>query len=362
MSLTPTDSMPPGPSSAAPDVSDPVGAAIRLLAAGSTPDEAMICEAFRTVVDGGASDAAIAALLMGLRCRGETPEALVGAARAIRERMLPISTPSGAIDVAGTGGDGGHTLNVSTAVAFVVRGCGVPIAKLGNRAFSSLSGSSDVLNALGLDPDPPLAEQAARLDEQGIAFLYGPRHLAALRHAAAARRALGIPTLLNLAATLCNPHGVRRQLLGVFDPAWLEPIARGLATFGLERAWVVHGDGLDELTLSGDNQIVVLDQGAIERRIVTPEEAGFKRVPRAAIRGGTPDENASALEALLDGAPGAYRDTVLLNTAAALVIAGVVRNLREGIARASIAIDNGDAVAVLRRLRGTATPSASSQS
>ncbi len=303
------------------------------------------------MIDGRGSDGAIAALLMGLRIRGETAAELAGAVRAIRARMDTVEAPAGAIDVCGTGGDGAGTLNVSTAVAFVARAAGAPVAKHGNAALSSRSGGSDVLRALGIDPDPEPGRQRALLASRGIAFLHAPRHHAALRHATAARRALGIRTLLNLAGPLCNPAGVRRQLLGVFDRRWLVPVADALAALGAERAWVVHGDGLDEMTLAGPTAVAVLDRGEVRLGTVLPEEAGLARCP-ASIRGGEPERNAAALLALLEGEAGPYRDTVLLNAAAALVVAGLASDLRDGAGRAAAAIDGGTALALLRALRG----------
>ncbi len=329
----------------------PLGAAIAALADGDPVGERLAHDAFASMVDGGGSDAAIGALLMGLRMRGETAAELAGAVRAIRGAMLTLRAPAGAIDVCGTGGDGARTLNVSTAVAFVVRACGVPVAKHGNAAMSSRSGGADVLAALGIDPDPPPEAQQALLDAEGIAFLFAPRHHAALRHAAPARRALGIRTLLNLTGPLCNPAGVGRQLLGVYDRRWLVPVAEALASLGSERAWVVHGDGLDEMTLAGETAVAVLEAGAVRRLVVTPEGAGLARAGVDAIAGGDPAFNARALLALLEGAPGPYRDTVRLNAAAALTVAGRAADLRAGAAMAAAAIDTGGALGVLEAVR-----------
>ncbi len=302
-------------------------------------------------MSGEASDAEIAALLMAMRVRGETVEELTGAVRALTSRMVGIAAPADAIDVCGTGGDGRETLNVSTAVAFVVAGAGVPVAKHGNRALSSRTGGADVLAALGvgLELSPERLERC--LAAVGLAFLFAPRHHAALRHAAAARAALPTRTIFNLAAPLANPARVRRQLVGVFDPAWLMPMAAVLDRLGTERAWLVHGDGLDELTLSGPSEVVALEAGRTRRFTVTPEEVGLARRPVEAIRGGGAGENAAALLALLDGAPGAYRDTVLLNAAAALVVSGVAHDLPSAMRPARRSIDDGAARRVLHRLR-----------
>ena len=325
--------------------------AIRVLADEGPIGERLADRAFGEVVDGQGSDAEIAALLLGLRIRGETAAELSGAVRAVRARMVRVEAPAGAVDVCGTGGDGRNSLNVSTAVAFVLRGAGVPVAKHGNVALSSRSGAADVLAALGVDPDPPVERQRELLAGLGLAFLFAQRHHAALRHAAAARRALGIRTLLNLVGPLCNPASVRLQLLGVFDRRWLVPVADALASLGAERAWVVHGSGLDEMTLDGVTEVAILEAGRVRLRTVVPEDAGLERAPSDAIRGGLPARNAAALERLLQGERGAYRDTVLFNAAASLLVAGVADDLREGVARAASAIDAGSAFGFLESLR-----------
>ncbi len=321
------------------------------LAAGSRLDEAAAEAAFEAVMSGEASDVEIAALLMAMRVRGETVEELAGAVRALTSRMIGIAAPAGAIDVCGTGGDGRETLNVSTAVAFVVAGAGVPVAKHGNRALTSRTGGADVLAALGvgLELSPERLERC--LERVGLAFLFAPRHHAALRHAAAARAALPTRTILNLAGPLANPARVRRQLVGVYDPAWLEPMAAVLHRLGGERAWLVHGDGLDELTLSGPSEVVALEAGRTRRFTLSPEAVGLGRRPVEAIRGGGAEDNAAALLALLEGAPGAYRDTVLLNAAAALVVSGVAHDLPTAMRPARRSIDDGAALRVLHRLR-----------
>jgi anthranilate phosphoribosyltransferase len=282
----------------------------------------------------------------------------------MRALMLPVRSPPDAIDLCGTGGDNRHTLNVSTATAFVVSACGVTVAKHGNRAVSSRSGAADILAALGIDPDPDPSLQEHRLETEGLAFLHAPRHHPALRHAAPARAALGTRTILNLAGPLCNPANAPRQLIGVYDPRWLLPMAETLKALGTERAWLVHGDGLDELTLSAETQIVALENGAIRRFTVTPEDAGLPRAPIAAITGADPAHNARALIRLLEGEPGPYRDIVLLNAAAALVIAAAAASLHEAARNAAEAIDSGAALAKLQasKARGVAprTPSKAS--
>ena len=325
------------------------------IADGAILDAAEAEAAFGTLLAGEANDAEIAALLMGLRVRGEAVSEIRGAVAALRARMTQVASPPGAIDLCGTGGDGQATLNVSTAAAFVVAACGVPVAKHGNRAVSSRSGGADVLLALGIEPDPPVALQTRLLAELGLAFLFAPRHHAAMRHAAAARRALGLRSILNIVGPLSNPAGVRRQLTGVFAPHLLQPMAEALRDLGTERAWLVHGSGLDELTLAGETDIVALEADGTTRAFtVAPGEAGLPSAPHSAIAGGDPAANASALEALLDGRHGPYRDTVVLNAAAALVIAGRATDLQAGARRAEDAIDAGRAVGLLGAMRRAA--------
>lgn len=325
------------------------------IADGAVLDAAEAEAAFATLLAGEAGEAEIAALLMGLRVRGEAVSEIRGAVAALRSRMTVVASPSGAIDLCGTGGDGLATLNVSTATAFAVAACGVPVAKHGNRAVSSRSGGADVLLALGIEPDPPVELQARLLAELGLAFLFAPRHHGAMRHAAAARRAIGIRSILNIAGPLSNPAGVRRQLTGVYAPHLLRPMAEALRDLGHERAWLVHGAGLDELTLAGETDVVSLEaDGTVRAFTVAPEQAGLSRAPHAAIAGGDPAANAVALEALLDGRRGAYRDTVVLNAAAALVIAGQARDLQAGARRAEDAIDAGRAAGLLGAMRRAA--------
>lgn len=327
------------------------------LAAGETLSADEAEAAFGVIMAGAATPAQIAGLLMAMRVRGETAAELTGAVRAMRSRMVEVKAPEGAIDVCGTGGDGAGTLNVSTAAALVLAGCGVPVAKHGNRALSSRTGGADVLAALGVNVDVPPDRLAGVLAEAGCAFLFAPRHHAALRHAAGPRRELGTRTIFNLLGPLANPARVRRQLTGVFDPAWARPMAETLGQLGTERAWLVHGQGLDELTLAGDNQVVELRGGQLRAFTISPEDAGLPRAPVEAIRGGDPARNADALRALLDGAPGAYRDTVVLNAAAGLVIAERAGDIREGAVRAAAAIDAGAARAALDALRRATAPS-----
>lgn len=308
-------------------------------------------DAFGVIMSGEATPAQIAGLLMAMRVRGETVPELTGAVRAMRERMAAITVPDGAIDVCGTGGDGAGTLNVSTAVTFVTAGAGVPVAKHGNRALSSRTGGADVLTALGVDIDVPMDRLPGILRAAGCAFLFAPRHHAALRHAAGPRVELGTRTIFNLLGPLANPGRVRRQLTGVFAPAWQRPMAEALANLGSEAAWIVHGQGLDELTLAGANEVVELRDGAVRAFTVVPQDLGLSPAPVSAIRGGDAADNAAALLGLLKGAPGAYRDTVILNSAAALIVAGRARTLRDGADIAISSLDSGAALAALEALR-----------
>ena len=325
--------------------------AIARLAAGETLSEAEAETAFGIIMSGEATPAQIAGLLMMMRLRGETVAELVGAVRAMRARMSAVDVPPGAIDVCGTGGDNAGTLNVSTAVTFVLAGMGVPVAKHGNRALSSRTGGADVLIELGVNVEVPLTRLPGVMQAAGCAFLFAPRHHAALRHAAGPRVELGTRTIFNLLGPLANPGRVTRQLTGVFDPAWARPMAETLCELGTTDAWLVHGQGLDELTVAGENRVVVLASGRITDRVVTPEQAGLPRSPLHAIRGGEAPENARALLALLEGELGAYRDTVVLNSAAALLVAGRVGDLMAGASEAAAAIDGGAAMATLDRLR-----------
>jgi anthranilate phosphoribosyltransferase len=321
------------------------------LAAGQTLSEDESEDSFAAIMSGEATPAQIAGLLMAMRVRGETVAELTGAVRAMRARMAGVAAPDDAIDVCGTGGDNAGTLNVSTAVTFVLAGLGVTVAKHGNRNLSSLTGGADVLTALGVNVDVPLDRLPAILRAARCAFLFAPRHHAALRHAAGPRVELGTRTIFNLLGPLANPASVRRQLTGVFDPAWARPMVETLAKLGSTRVWLVHGQGLDELTVAGESQVVELRDGAIRAFTVTPEDAGLPRAPISAIKGGDPAVNAAALAALLQGAPGPYRDTVVLNAAAALIVAGRVETLPQGVRLASGALDDGAAQGALDTLR-----------
>lgn len=301
-------------------------------------------------MSGEADPVEITGALVGLAARGESAEEIVGAARAMRAAMVPFSASADAIDVCGTGGDGSGSLNISTAVTFVLAGAGVPVAKHGNRAQSSKSGAADVLAALGLNLEAEQSVVEAAFAKANTAFMLAPRHHPAMRFVGPIRQKLGIRTLFNLLGPLCNPAGVKRQLLGVFSPDWLEKMALAARDLGSEAAWLVHGDGMDELTVSGPSQIVALKDGAISSFEVTPEDAGLGRHPLSALQGGDTAFNAQAMRDLFDGAPGAYRDAVLLNAAAGLIVAGAETDLKAAAALAAQSIDQGKAGAALTTL------------
>ncbi len=321
------------------------------VAAGKTLSEAEAERAFDIIMSGNATPAQMGAFLMGLRVRGETVEEITGAARVMRAKALPIEAPPGAIDTCGTGGDGAGTWNISTAAALVAAAAGVPVAKHGNRALSSKSGAADVLAALGVNIDADMALVKRALWEANICFLMAPRHHSAMRHVGPTRVELGTRTIFNLLGPLSNPAGTRRQIVGVFSPHWVEPLAHVLGKLGAERAWVMHGsDGLDELTTTGPSTVAEWAEGTVRRFEVSPEQVGLKRAKPEELRGGDAATNARALRALLDGKTGPYRDIVLLNAGAALTVAGKADRLQEGIRLAADAIDSRHARHVLDRL------------
>ena len=322
-----------------------------IVADGNSLSVAQTTEAFDIMMSGEATPSQIGAFLMALRVRGETVDEITGAATVMRAKALPIEAPANAIDVVGTGGDQSGSYNVSTATALVVAGCGVPVAKHGNRAMSSKCGSADVLAALGVNIECDAALVQKSLAEAGVCFMLAPRHHAAMRHVGPTRVELGTRTIFNLLGPLSNPAGVKRELLGVFSRQWVEPLAHVLHQLGAEKAWVVHGsDGLDEMTLTGPTHVAELDNGQVRLFDVTPEDAGLDRAEPEALKGADAETNAAALRALLDGAPGAFRDIVLLNAAGALVVAGVAESLRRGAERAAESIETGKAGAALARM------------
>ena len=311
-----------------------------------TEDEAE--EVFGHLLDGGPSEEDIATFLVALSDRGETAEEIAGAARALRARLIPIDAPENAIDVCGTGGDGHHTLNVSTAVSLVVAACGVPVAKHGNRAASSKAGAADTLEALGLDMDAAGRTAETTLREIGICFLFARNHHPAMGRIQPIRQKLGRRTIFNLMGPLSNPAGVRRQLIGIARPAYVPIYAGAMARLGTERALIVSGDeGLDELSLAGGNEMAEVIGRDYEMQRIDAAEAGLSNAPVEAIRGGDPAHNARALEELLMGAPGPYRDAVVFNAAAALKVAGEVESWAEGVEEAREALDKGLAKALL---------------
>ncbi|MFD1701836.1 anthranilate phosphoribosyltransferase [Methylopila henanensis] len=307
--------------------------------------------AFDHIMSGEATPAQIGAFLMALRLRGETVDEIAGAVAVMRAKMTPVIAPADAVDVVGTGGDGAGSVNVSTCTAFVVAGCGVAVAKHGNRALSSKSGSADVLRALGVNVDASPEVIGACVAEAGIGFMFAPNHHAAMRHVGPARAELGVRTIFNLLGPLSNPAGVRRQMVGVFAEKWVEPIAEALKTLGAEKAWIVHGsDGLDEITTAGVTKVAALEDGHVTTFEITPEDAGLPRHPSDALKGGDAAANAVALRAVLDGAKNAYRDVAILNAAATLIVAGRAKTLAEGAALAASALDTGAAYSRLDAL------------
>jgi anthranilate phosphoribosyltransferase len=324
---------------------------IAKVATGASLSQAEAASAFNDMLSGEVTPAQMGAFLMALRVRGETVEEITGAVSAMRAKMLRVSAPADAIDIVGTGGDGHGSYNVSTLASLIVAACGVAVAKHGNRAASSKSGSSDVLTALGVRIGLPAEQVAACIRDAGIGFMMAQTHHAAMRHVGAVRSELGARTIFNLLGPLSNPAGVKRQLLGVFSAAWLEPLAQVLRNLGSERVWLVHGaDGLDEVTTTGATKVTALEDGQIRSFEITPEDAGLPRAHLADLKGGDADFNAAALRAVLDGAKNAYRDIAIINAAAALIVAGKAKNLKEGAGLAQNALDSGaarDALAAL---------------
>ena len=320
------------------------------VAAGRSLSETQAEAAFDIIMSGNATASQIGAFLMALRVRGETVEEIAGAARIMRAKAVAVDAPPGAIDTCGTGGDASGSFNISTASALVVAGCGVPVAKHGNRALSSQSGSADVLRALGVNIDADFAIVRRCLWEIGIGFLMAPRHHSATRHVAPTRVELGTRTIFNLLGPLSSPANARRQLVGVFAPEWVRPMAEVLGRLGLERAWVVHGSGLDELTTAGVTTVAALEDGKVETFEIVAEDVGLPRARLEDLRGGAPPHNARLMRDLLAGAGGPLRDIVLLNSGAALVIAGRASSLEGGIELAAGSLDSGAARRALEHL------------
>ncbi len=307
--------------------------------------------AFQIIMNGGATPAQMAGFLVALRMKGEAVEEISAGAKVMRAKARPFNAPAGALDTCGTGGDAKGTLNISTAVAIVVAACGVPVVKHGNRSVSSHSGSSDVLSELGVKVDAPFEVLEEALKRNNLTFLMAPRFHKAMRHVAPVRQELAMRTIFNLLGPLSNPAQPQFQVVGVYDRIWLEPMARVLGELGCEAAWVVHGsDGMDELTTTGPSWVAELKDGAVRSFEITPEDAGLEAVTLKDLKGRDPEYNAQKLSLLLSGKVSAYRDVVLLNAAAALLVAKKVLSLTEGVAMAATAIDDGSAKATLATL------------
>ena len=307
-------------------------------------------EAFGVMMAGESTPSQIGGFLMALRVRGETVDEIAGAVSVMRANMLPVKAPADSVDIVGTGGDHAGTLNVSTCAAFILAGCGITVAKHGNRALSSRSGSADVLMALGVKVDLTPAEISRVIAEAGLGFMFAPAHHAAMRFVGPSRVELGTRTIFNLLGPLANPAGVEHLLVGVFSSEWLMPIAETLRTLGAKNAWVVYGDGLDEMTVCGRTDVVTLREGEISRFQIEPEELGLRRADIAEIKGGDAEHNAAALRGVLEGDINGYRDIALLNAAGALTMAGRVDTLKAGLGLARDSIDSGRALAALTRL------------
>jgi anthranilate phosphoribosyltransferase len=332
-------------------MSDAVRAALASIVDGGmlSVDEARL--AMGGVMDGEATPAQLAALLMGLRMRGETVDELAGFASAMRERVVRVEAPRGAIDVVGTGGDGSGTFNISTAAALVVAAAGIPVAKHGNRAITSKAGSADVLDALGIRIDHDAASAAESLRENKFAFLFAPSFHPAMKHAGPTRREIGVRTAFNLIGPLTNPAGASRQLLGVADAAVAPRVAEVAHKLGTERTFVIHGAGIDELPLDDSGVLYHVGPDGIERHDVPASKLGLHVTPTSRLGGGTPDENARTIETVFRGESGSKRDVVLLNAGAAFLVAGEVEQLEGGIEKAALTIDAGLATELLERLR-----------
>jgi anthranilate phosphoribosyltransferase len=307
--------------------------------------------AFDRMMSGEATPSQMGGLLMGLRVRGETVDEITGAVTTMRAKMLGVKAPADAVDVVGTGGDASGSYNISTCAAFILAGAGVVVAKHGNRALSSKSGAADVLQALGVKIDLTPDQVSRCIAETGIGFMFAPAHHPAMKNVGPTRVELGTRTIFNLLGPLSNPASVKRQMIGTFSKTWIEPMAQVLNNLGSECVWVVHGsDGLDEITLTGPTFVSALHHGEIKNFEVTPEDAGLPRCEPGALKGGDADANAIALQSVLNGKPSPYRDVALINAAAALIVAGRAKDLREGVEIGTKALDSGAANARLKHL------------
>jgi anthranilate phosphoribosyltransferase len=330
---------------------DDLKSIIGKVATGATLSREESASAFDAMMSGEATPSQMGGLLMALRVRGETVDEITGAVSAMRGKMLRVTAPDDAVDVVGTGGDGSGSVNVSTCAAFIVAGAGVPVAKHGNRALSSRSGAADVLASLGVKIDLTPEQVGRCVAEAGIGFMFAPAHHPAMKNVGPTRVELATRTIFNLLGPLSNPAGVRRQMVGVFSRHWVQPLAQVLKNLGSESVWVVHGsDGLDEITLTGPSFVASLDGGKITTFEVKPEDAGLTCCNVDALRGGDADANALALQSVLNGHPSPYRDVALLNAAAALIVAGRAKTLKDGVAIGAKSLDSGAAAARLKHL------------
>lgn len=330
---------------------DDLKAIIGKVATGAALSRDESAAAFDRMMSGEATPSQMGALLMGLRVRGETVDEITGAVSAMRSKMLTVKAPADAVDIVGTGGDGSGSVNVSTCASFILAGTGVPVAKHGNRALSSKSGAADALAALGVNINITPEGVGRCIAEAGIGFMFAPTHHPAMKNVGPTRVELATRTIFNLLGPLSNPAGVKRQMVGVFSKHWVQPLAQVLKNLGAESAWVVHGsDGLDEITLTGPTHVATLENGNIRTFDVTPEDAGLPRATAEELKGGDAEANAKALRDVLEGKQNAYRNVALINAAAALVVAGKAKDLKEGVALGTKALDTGAATDRLTRL------------
>jgi anthranilate phosphoribosyltransferase len=330
---------------------DDLKSIIGKVATGASLSREEAASAFDSMMSGEATPSQMGGLLMALRVRGETVEEITGAVAAMRAKMLRVDAPAEAVDIVGTGGDGSGSVNVSTCASFVVAGAGIPVAKHGNRALSSRSGAADVLAALGVKIDLKPEQVGRCVKAAGIGFMFAPAHHPAMKNVGPTRVELATRTIFNLLGPLSNPAGVKRQMVGVFSRQWVQPLAQVLKNLGSEAAWVVHGsDGLDEITLTGPTFVTALENGNIRSFEVSPDDAGLHHAHGEALKGGDAEANAIALKSVLDGKPSPFRDVALFNAAAAFVVAGKVKTLKEGVALGAQSLDSGAAAARLKQL------------
>jgi len=323
---------------------------INRIAIGETLSRDETQSVFDIIMSGEATNAQIGAILMGLRMRGETEDEFAGAVDAMRAKMLPVDAPADAIDIVGTGGDAKGSYNISTCTALVVAGCGVTVAKHGNRSLSSKSGASDVLSALGVNLELSPDQISDCINDAGIGFMFAPAHHSAVRHVGPARVEMATRTIFNLLGPMCNPAGVKRQLLGVFAPQWVLTAAKVLQKLGSEKVWVVYGEGFDEVTITGTTQVAALENGSVSTFELTPQDFGFAVEDESAIAGGDAEVNAMALRGVLAGEPSAYRNMVVMNAACSLVVSDKAKDIQEGAVMAADSIDNGNAAKTLEKL------------